>query len=45
MLWLFYMQRDFIFSVVYQNNENMIYYLFAIKGSLFIFFFLSLSSL
>jgi hypothetical protein len=37
------MQRDFIFSLVYQNNENMIYYLSTIKGSLFVFFSLFLS--
>jgi hypothetical protein len=35
------MQRGFFFfiafSFVYQNNENLIYYLSTIKGSLFIF--------
>jgi hypothetical protein len=33
----------FAFSFVYQNNENLIYYLSTIKGSLFIFFSLFLS--
>jgi CHASE1-domain containing sensor protein len=37
------MQRDFILTFVYQNNENMIYYSSTIKGSLFIFFSLFLS--
>jgi hypothetical protein len=37
------MQRDFIFTFVYQNNENMIDCLFIIKESLFIFLSLSLS--
>jgi hypothetical protein len=37
------MQRDFIFSFVYQNNENMIYYLSTIKGKACLFFFFSLS--
>jgi hypothetical protein len=37
------MQPDFIFAFVYQNNQNMIYYLSTIKGNLFIFFSLFLS--
>jgi hypothetical protein len=36
------MQRDFMFSLVYQNNENMINYSSTIKGDL-VSLFLSLS--
>jgi hypothetical protein len=40
---LCFMQRDFMFSLFNQNNEDMIHYLSTIKGSLFISLSLSLS--
>jgi hypothetical protein len=36
------MQRDFILTFVYQNNQNMIFYSSTIKGSFF-YLFLALS--
>jgi hypothetical protein len=36
------MQRDFIFSLLYQNNEKMIHYSSTIKGNL-VYLSLSLS--